>query len=195
MRTVNSIAWAPVEQGLTLACASSDTFISVLSFRENNWTVNRFAAHKCGATSVSWCSTGNRFVSGGCDKTVKLWQLNDNKWESQTIGTHKGWVRDVAWAPNIGLPYETIASCSQDGEVDIRRETRDGQWETIEQKNENNIVWRVSWSTTGNILAVTSGDNKVTLYTESLNKEGEWKPISQMDEGGSLAFSAVDQIS
>lgn len=30
---VNSIAWAPVEQGLTLACASSDSSVSVLSFK------------------------------------------------------------------------------------------------------------------------------------------------------------------
>lgn len=35
------------------------------------------------------------------------------------------------------------------------------------------VVWRVSWSVTGNILAVSGGDNKVTLWKESL--DGEWK--------------------
>ena len=126
---------------------------------------------------------------------MKVWSFVDGKWAGQAIGTHNGWVRDVSWASNIGLPYETLASCSQDGDVVIWRENRQGKWEEIERKNENNVVWRVSWSTTGNILAVTSGDNKVTLYTESLNEEGKWKAISQMDESGALAFSAADQMS
>lgn len=30
------------------------------------------------------------------------------------------------------------------------------------------VVWRVSWSTSGSILAVSSGDNKVTLWKEGL---------------------------
>ena len=59
----------------------------------------------------------------------------------------------------------------------------------METKNLGDVVWRVSWSTTGNILAVTSGDNAVTLYTESLNKEGEWNVVSMTDENGSLASS------
>ncbi len=44
------------------------------------------------------------------------------------------------------------------------------------------VVWRVSWSVTGNILAVSGGDNKVTLWKESL--DNEWKCISQLDEEG-----------
>ena len=30
---------------------------------------------------------------------------------------HNDWVRDVAWAPNLGLPMNTIASAGQDGQV------------------------------------------------------------------------------
>tara|TARA_R110002050_G_scaffold29071_4_gene74939 strand:+ start:700 stop:948 length:249 start_codon:yes stop_codon:yes gene_type:complete len=33
-------------------------------------------------------------------------------------------------------------------------------------------VWRVSWSITGNILAVTSGENSVTLWKEELEETG-----------------------
>lgn len=187
--SVNSIAWAPSEQNLCLACASSDTFVSVLSFKENNWSVNKFVAHKFGVNSISWAETGNRFVTGGCDKAVKIWSFVDNKWEPNVLEGHQGWVRDTAWAPNIGVPYETIASCSQDGAVYIWRENEKGDWNKTEIKKENEVIWRVSWSPTGNILAVTSGDNQVTLYTESLNKAGEWKTISQMDESGSLAFN------
>lgn len=30
-----------------------------------------------------------------------------------TLNAHSDWVRDVAWAPNIGLPGEYIATCGQ----------------------------------------------------------------------------------
>ena len=29
------------------------------------------------------------------------------------LAGHSDWVRDVAWAPNLGLPFNTIASASQ----------------------------------------------------------------------------------
>jgi protein transport protein SEC13 len=42
------------------------------------------------------------------------------------------------------------------------------------------VVWRVSWSMMGNVLAVSCGDNKVTLWKESL--EGDWESIGTADE-------------
>ena len=49
------------------------------------------------------------------------------------------------------------------------------------------VVWRVSWSVTGNILAVSGGDNQVTLWKESLL--GEWTQIGQLSEDGNAAKS------
>ena len=38
----------------------------------------------------------------------------DGQWvEEQKLEAHSDWVRDVAWAPSIGLPKSIIASCSQ----------------------------------------------------------------------------------
>lgn len=39
-------------------------------------------------------------------------------------------------------------------------------------------VWRVSWSLAGNILAVSCGDGKVTLWKENL--KGTWDCVSEM---------------
>ena len=33
--------------------------------------------------------------------------------EEEKLEAHSDWVRDVAWAPNVGLPVSTIATCSQ----------------------------------------------------------------------------------
>lgn len=44
-------------------------------------------------------------------------------------------------------------------------------------------VWRVSWSLSGNILAVSCGDGKVTLWKESVggkDDEGKWECVSEM---------------
>lgn len=38
----------------------------------------------------------------------------EGQWvEDQKLEGHSDWVRDVAWAPSIGLPKSVIASCSQ----------------------------------------------------------------------------------
>lgn len=33
--------------------------------------------------------------------------------EEETLDGHSDWVRDIAYAPNIGLPKSYLASCSQ----------------------------------------------------------------------------------
>jgi protein transport protein SEC13 len=42
------------------------------------------------------------------------------------------------------------------------------------------VLWRVSWSLSGNILAVSGGDNKVTLWKEDLR--GEWELVREVTE-------------
>lgn len=54
-----------------------------------------------------------------------------DKWVSDgKLENHTDWVRDVAWAPSIGLPVSRIASCSQDGRVIVWRkdDTEGGTW-------------------------------------------------------------------
>ena len=42
----------------------------------------------------------------------------------------------------------------------------------------NEPVWRVSWSAAGNVLAVASGEGKISLWKETL--EGEWACVSDV---------------
>jgi len=199
--SVNSIAWGPYENGLVLACGSSDGSVSVLSLSANNEWVNvKFSAHKNGVSAVSWAPSSQplsilsvsagtpskpllRFVSAGFDNLIKIWHFENGNWlqDGPSLEGHADWVRDVAWSPNVGLPYSTIASCSQDGSVYIWTKNG-GEWSRVEIKDSkiNAVVWRVSWSVTGNILAISSGDNIVTLWKETLDHE--WKCISSLTE-------------
>lgn len=197
--SVNSIAFAPHELGLVLACGSSDGCITVHTGRsDGGWDLTKIdEAHPVGVTSVSWApalapgalvaASGqfdpvHKLASGGCDNTVKIWKLYSGTWKMDVfpaLQMHSDWVRDVAWAPNLGLPKSTIASASQDGTVVIWTVGRDDKWEGKVLKDFGTPVWRLSWSLTGNILAVADGNNDVTLWKEVA--DGEWQQVSSVE--------------
>lgn len=190
--SVNSVNWAGHELGLILAAGSSDGSISVITYNNNGgWDVEKINnAHTIGCNSVSWeksPSNIKRFVSGGCDSLVKLWRYVDEQgWiEEAKLESHSDWVRDVAWAPSIGLQKNVIASCSQDRRVIIwTGEGGNGATWTPKILNTfDDVVWHVSWSVSGNMLAVSGGDNKVSLWKETM--EGEWVCISNVNKGQS----------
>lgn len=135
--SVNLVAWAPHEAGCLLACASSDGNVSVLEFKDNAWTHQIFQACGSGVNSVSWApavapgqlmsASGNaagaarRFVTGGSDCQVKLWEYSPETGGYQNMAIlpgHTDWVRDVAWSPTV-LSKSYIASASQDKTVRI----------------------------------------------------------------------------
>jgi len=203
---VNSISWAPYSFGLQLAAATSDGFVSIITYVEekSNWDISVFEAHKGGVNAVSWgpdlktsslLSKGGpstsgklrRLVTGGCDNRVTIWRYAEDKqkWIKDKFknddNKHGDWVRDVAWAPSLGLPFNTIASASEDKTVVIWNEdNKSGMWYKKQTLTFTHKVWRVSWSVMGNILAVSQGDNNVSLWKQSL--EGVWQNLSSVKE-------------
>ena len=199
--SVNAIAWAPHELGATLACASSDGRVSVLTFNEDgSWSVDLVTAHPGGCNAVSWMQVPapdapdapvtRRFATAGCDTVVKIWEFSDelNRYvEVDQLREHKDWVRDVAFAPSVGLARTYLATASQDRTVLVWTQSAVHEpWKCTPllpgQKPEDrakfpDTVWRVSWSLSGNVLAVSCGDGKVSLWKENL--KGAWECISE----------------
>ena len=91
-------------------------------------------------------------------------------------------MRDVAWAPNAALPYSIFASCSEDRNVYIwrQRDRGTGPWEATLLRTFEAPVWRLSWSITGTVLAVSTGDHRVTLWKQSIDET--WIQISTLAE-------------
>lgn len=54
-----------------------------------------------------------------------------------------------------------------------------GDWQQT-TLNFDAVAWRASWSLSGNVLAVSTGDNKVTLWKEKLT--GGWECIKTIEE-------------
>ncbi|KAF2862651.1 WD40 repeat-like protein [Piedraia hortae CBS 480.64] len=202
--SVNMVAWSPGEAGCHLAAASSDGKVSVLTFENNTFSHVIFPAHALGVNSVSWAPallpgqltssvTGkqpepqNRFVTGGADNLVKIWQHDAAGGKYNNVATLKGhtdWVRDVAWSPTP-LAKQYIASASQDHTVRIwtllaGKDLSDESAWHCETLDFEVAVWRCSWSMAGNVLAVSGGDNRVSLWKETL--KGNWECIKTLEE-------------
>lgn len=207
--SVNSIDWCPNEYGLILAAASSDGNVSWHQHVDGeNWTHSMFEVSRMGCNSVSWApynalgsnlgeGRGHAFqlVTGSCDNVVRVWRKdpiaqNFELAQGGEIKCHKDWVRDVAWAPSgSAIPMNLVASCSEDGTVWVHRQNSvGGAWESSMLRDFGKPVWRVSWSVTGNVLAVSTGDSAVTLWKESL--DGKWVELSSLHNGGVSAGQA-----
>lgn len=183
--SINSVAWAPHELGLVLACGSSDGGFSVLTHDGARFVASKVErAHLLGVTGVSWAPAAppgslvtpaagaalvRRLSTCGCDGLVKLWGFDDrsSSWAVEhTLAGHTDWVRDVAWAPNLGMPKNTVASCGQDGKVLIWTQAKPGGgWSSALLADFKAPVWRVSWSVFGGMLAVSEA-TRVTLWKE-----------------------------
>ena len=123
-------------------CTYSRVLILLLRRTDDGtWGADVFEGHAIGCNAVSWApavqpgslitpqanntvpgqqpaavQSVKRFASAGCDNLVKIWGFRDDTqaWvEEDVLEGHTDWVRDVAWAPNIGLPRSYIATASQ----------------------------------------------------------------------------------
>jgi protein transport protein SEC13 len=174
---------------------------------DDEWTVEYLNDTPLGVNAVSWAPYGvgkekgegepceplpPRLVTGGSDNGIRMWTKNAGTgiWEQSVVESsdahHKDWVRDVAWAPSIIPGLSVIASCSEDKTVIIWKQGGDDngdddtKWSSKVLNTFEDPVWRVSWSITGNILAVSSGDANVTLWKEEL--DGVWSLVNQVED-------------
>ncbi|CAK9438035.1 uncharacterized protein LODBEIA_P23840 [Lodderomyces beijingensis] len=206
--SVNSVSWAPHELGAVLLCTSSDGKVSVVDFKDDGTTSHViFDAHAIGVNSASWAPLNSatssslsssassskdptalkqqrRFVTSGSDNLARIWKYDpasDSYVEEAKLEGHTDWVRDVAWSPsNLIRPY--IATASQDRTVLIWTQDKDGKWihQNLTEEKFPDVCWRCSWSLSGNILAVSGGDNKVTLWKENL--QGKWESSGDVEQ-------------
>ena len=114
-----------------------------------------------------------------------------NPWEVESkLRGHSDRVRDVRWRPFIGVPVNLIASLGRVG-VGLRWDGYDclfciwihkngDAWTTCHKQTYTDPVWRVSWSITGNLLAVSHGVDQVDLWKEMI--DGSWRIVNREEK-------------
>lgn len=195
--SVNSIKWAPHEFGAILLAGSSDGNISIVELKEDKLEkpiiIN---LNTVGVSSVDWApfisgkhdnesKSVRRFLTGGVDNLVKVWKFD---YELETyilednLEGHSSLIKDVSWAPTV-LLNTYVATVSEDKTCIIwTQENNEGKWKKtlLNDKPFSSELCRVNWSLSGNILALSSSDNQITLWKENL--EGKWETASDISK-------------
>jgi len=128
-------------------------------------------------------------ATASCDCSVKIWLKEDeveNFREVLCLEGHSNWVRDVSWSNQAGNNYEILVSCSevrifllapcfQDQTAilwKVQKTTeRDFSASQLKVLQYEGPVWRVCWSLSNNLLAVSASssksDNTIYVYQVS----------------------------
>jgi serine/threonine protein kinase len=113
--------------------------------------------HTNAVKSVHFGHLGEFLVSGGADRTVRVWR-EANGIQVQNLSGHSKMVTAVQWNPD----QDTIASASLDHTVRIW--DAEGGKELRPLRGHTNTVTSLSWSPDGEILASGSMDQTVILW-------------------------------
>ncbi|KAL8441519.1 hypothetical protein Emag_007108 [Eimeria magna] len=156
---------------------------------------------------------GLLLASGGGDNRVRLWAVDASQQWSELPPMegqgHSDWVRDVAFRPQGASSFVVpgallLASCSEDKTVKLWIGEPPSQQQQQQQQEETALcpapseykwrllqtlcfeapAWRVSWSSSGALLAVACGDSAVLLLKE--NVHGSWELVTDLAEKAAL---------
>lgn len=130
---------------------------------------------------------------GGGDKSsVRVWThsfaaprsdggMPESVWNSSELPMEQSvtWT-EVAWAPNVGLPYTYIAAGSEEGVVVVW--WQDGpnldEWNHVTLPRQPASISKLSWSQVGTFLLVSCTNGSATMWLETA--QGEWKVASEL---------------
>ena len=150
------------------------------------------AASSSRSTSSALALPHPRIATGGRgEKVVKIWKYfsNDREWgldgnlndlPSSEKGSSGDVVRDIAWAPNQGLPFSYLAASTDEGKIMVwRQDGVEGIWQShliVTGREGSNIpVCRLYWSgVVGSVLVSVWKDGMNAMWIED-GKKGEWK--------------------
>lgn len=117
---VNAVSWAPaVVPGSLLAptpAAAPSSAHPATTTTANATPATTTTATTTTGSAAAGAGAVKRFASAGCDNLVKIWGWREEtqSWvEEEVLEGHVDWVRDVAWAPNVGVARSYVATASQ----------------------------------------------------------------------------------
>ncbi|CAG8753320.1 8338_t:CDS:2, partial [Gigaspora rosea] len=183
------VAWAHPKFGNILASCSYDSKVIIWKEQKGSWKkIKEYTGHTASVNSVSWAphELGPILACASSDGKISVLTFKDDgTWDARTFDAHTIGANSVSWAPATipGALVQITGGSPNDKTVFIwTQDTPTSSWNKKPLRSEKflDVVWRVSWSLSGNVLAVACGDNKVTLWKENL--KGEWELLSDLVE-------------
>ncbi|KAL6182335.1 hypothetical protein ACLB2K_043758 [Fragaria x ananassa] len=202
------VVWVPPQFGHAVACVCADGTLSlweetVEDAQPVQWKLCKsFKSDSAQMLDVEFGSSSSslKMVTAYSDGSVKIYELLDplelKNWQLQVWEfdqAHQRWlpvaelaspdekgvqVYAVAWAPNIGRPYEVIAVATHKGisiwHLGLNPDS-DGRLSTekvAQLTGHKGEVWQLEWDMSGMTLASTGSDGVVRLWQSNLN--GVW---------------------
>lgn len=176
-RTVRCISWHP--SGNIFASASFDSCIGIWKQITNNEDGSMIAknmieyecielleGHENEVKSVAWQSSGILLASCSRDKSIWIWEMNEDH-EFEVIAVkkiHSADVKSVAWHPN----YEILLSCSYDNTIkSMQNDSIEDDWYTYQTlKKHTSTVWNLSFNANGSKFVSCSDDKSIAIWKQ-----------------------------
>jgi nucleoporin SEH1 len=198
-RGLTCAEFAPRQWGLKLATGSLDGYVRIYEAVDimnlSQWpvaaTLQAFTSDT-GCSSISWCT--GRFdpptlVAGGSHVVIYRYSDTARAWQSvlqiPAVSTE---VLDVAWAPNVGRRYHSIAVANEDL-LRIFKLSRESPVTILSQQEISVSAWRCQWNVTGTVLASSGDAGTVQLY--KCGPGGDYAVVSKIQGDLSKMAAAV----
>ncbi|XP_011169742.1 nucleoporin SEH1 isoform X1 [Solenopsis invicta] len=207
--SVTDVKFAPKTLGLLLATCSADGFIRIYEAPDimnlSQWTLQHDINCKLSCSCLTWNPSLSRLhppmIAVGSDDPnptlgakIFIYEYSENsrRWmKAETLSSITDAVYDIAFAPNLGRNFHTLAIATKDVRIVTLKPT-DESTQTGVSHFETNVVaqfddhyctvWRVSWNCMGTILASSGDDGCVRLWKD--NFINHWKCISVLKGDG-----------
>ncbi|ESO97844.1 hypothetical protein LOTGIDRAFT_209001 [Lottia gigantea] len=207
--SVTDVKFAPRHLGLQLATCSADYMVRIYEAQNvmnlSQWSLQHEIQTGFTCSCLSWNPSISRLyppmIAVGSDDPspsssgrVQIYEYNESsrKWkkvEIITVLTEP--VHDLAFAPNLGRSYHTLAVASKDlsifslkpiGKESSSSFSKFDMHRLAEFTDHESQVWRLSWNVLGTVLSSSGDDGCVRLWKS--NYMGSWKCIHIINGSG-----------
>ncbi|XP_012272026.1 nucleoporin SEH1-A isoform X2 [Orussus abietinus] len=213
--SVTDVKFAPKTLGLLLATCSADGVIRIYEAPDvmnlSQWTLQHDISCKLPCSCLTWNPSLSRLhppmLAVGSDDSntstggkVFIYEYSENsrRWtKTETLSNIVDAVHDIAFAPNLGRSFHTLAVATKDVRIITLKPIQDtvqsglSRFEitTAAQFDDHYCtVWRVCWNIMGTILASSGDDGCVRLWKD--NYINNWKCVAVLKGDGTSAQSA-----
>ncbi|RSH85221.1 rRNA-processing protein sof1 [Saitozyma podzolica] len=173
----NCLSWCPTLPTVLLL-GSEDHNLYTFDIRNLNSPSQIYKGHVGGVMGCDWSPTGEEFVSGSYDRTIRLWNRDAGKSRDVYHTKRMQRVFDVTFTPTADF----VLSASDDGNVRIWKSNASAKIAPMSTRERQAIEYRQKlvdkWSSSGDVRAVkerrhvpASVHNTVTLKRDMIEAQ------------------------